>query len=108
MEWNVRSIILRFSLAYSLHASDTIFIVDAKDRLTTVLVGRPNDPEWPKVSDEAANILDEVREAGMASNAFPEKYLLHRRGDFVAIPAGVSFGGGQKVPISSPAVSDDI
>ncbi len=44
---------------------------------TYVLVGRPNDPEWPKVCDAVTEILEEVREAGMASNAF------HRRGDFV-------------------------
>lgn len=87
------------SLAYSLRTSDTIFIVDAKDRISTILVGRPNDPEWPEVCDDATRILDEVREAGIASNSFLDKYLSHRRGDFVAVPVGVSFGGGQKVCI---------
>ena len=77
--------------------SDTIFIVDAQDRIVSILVGRPNDPEWPVVCEDAAIILEEVRKAGIASDAFPDEYLSHRRGDFVAIPAGVSFGGGQKV-----------
>lgn len=84
-------------MAYSLHLSDTIFVVDAKDRITTIFVGQPNDPEWTEVSDDATKVLDAVREAGLASNAFLDKYLAHRRGDFVAIPVGVSFGGGQKV-----------
>lgn len=77
--------------------SDTLFIVDAADRISAVLVGRPGDSEWPKVCDEAVEILTEVREEGIASDAFLDKYLSHRRGDFVAVPTGVSFGGGQKV-----------
>ncbi len=49
------------------------------------------------VCDEAVQVLNEVQEEGIASDAFLEKYLTHRRGDFVSVPVGVSFGGGQKV-----------
>lgn len=71
-------------------------IVDEKDRISTVLVGRPDGADWSDVCEDAAKILKEVREEGLAANVFIEKYLTHRRGTFVAIPTGVSFGGGQK------------
>jgi hypothetical protein len=41
--------------------------------------------------------MEEVRKLGLESDAFDEKYVTHRRGDFVAIPAGVSYGGGGTV-----------
>jgi len=60
-------------------------------------VGRPNDPTWDQVVHDAAAVMEEVREAGFEEGCFSEKFLSHRRGEFVAFPVGVSFGGGQKV-----------
>lgn len=37
--------------------------------------------------------MESVREQGVGCGAFSS----HRRGDFVAVGDGVSFGGGQKV-----------
>lgn len=41
--------------------------------------------------------MTEVQEVGLEEDCFTDKFLSHRRGEFVAFPVGVSFGGGQKV-----------
>ena len=77
-------------------------ILDCKQRIIAVLVGQPNDPTWDQVAHDAAAVMEEVREAGEEEECFSEKFLSHRRGEFVAFPVGVSFGGGQKVRVSIP------
>lgn len=62
-----------------------------------MLAGYPDGDEWTGVCDDAVGLLDQVREDGIRTNAFPEGYLDHRRGKFAALPVGVSYGGGQKV-----------
>ena len=62
-----------------------------------VLVGQPNDPLWGDAIDAAAGVLREVERRGASMELFTEKTLHHRRGEFLAIPVGVSFGGGQTV-----------
>jgi hypothetical protein len=62
-----------------------------------VLVGHPSDPGWKIVVEDAAALMEEVRKLGLESDAFGEKYITHRRGEFVAIPVGVSYGGGGTV-----------
>jgi hypothetical protein len=42
-------------------------------------------------------VMQEVERLGADVDLFTEKSLHHRRGEFIAIPAGVSFGGGQTV-----------
>ena len=69
--------------------------MDRKKRIIAVLVGRPDDPTWDAAIADAAAAMEEVEES--SQECFPEKSLSHRRGEFVAFPAGVSFGGGQKV-----------
>jgi len=51
------------------------------------------------VAEDAAALMEEVRRLGLENDAFDEKYVTHRRGDFVAIPVGVSYGGGSTVSL---------
>lgn len=74
-------------------------ILDKNKRIVAVLVGQPNDPTWKVAVDEAANVMQEVANEGISENRFSDKHFSHRRGDFIAIPVGVSFGGGQTVLI---------
>lgn len=77
--------------------SRTRLILDAEKRIMCVLVARPQDPEWTAVVEDAAALMEGVRSSGLASNAFSPKSIDHRRGDFVALHVGVSFGGGPTV-----------
>ena len=68
-------------------------IIDQGQRVIAVLAGRPLDNEgsnWDQVVQEAENAM---RAARMNCSKQPE----HRRGAFLALPVGVSFGGGQQV-----------
>jgi len=60
-------------------------------------VGQPDDPKWIDVVGDAAEVMQEVQRLGIDMELFADKNLHHRRGEFVAIPVGVSFGGGQTV-----------
>jgi hypothetical protein len=71
--------------------------LDKEERIIAVLVGQPEDPHWRDVADAAAELMQEVECLGASMDLFTEKSLHHRRGEFLAIPAGVSFGGGQTV-----------
>lgn len=65
-----------------------------------MMVGRPDDPNWKQaVADVAAEELEEIRVEGDAANAWSKKQRDARRGDFVSITTGVSYGGGQLVRI---------
>jgi hypothetical protein len=70
---------------------------DVKKRIMAIFVGRPQDSEWKKVTDNATALMQEVEKLGHKIGAFDDKYLHHRRGDFVALPVGVSYGGGATV-----------
>jgi hypothetical protein len=71
--------------------------LDKEERIIAVLVGKPDDPQWSEVVDAAAGVMQGVEQLGSSMDLFAEKCLHHRRGEFLAIPAGVSFGGGQTV-----------
>jgi hypothetical protein len=75
----------------------TRLVLDSEKRIMCVLVARPQDPEWMAVIDDAAALMEGVRSSGLESNAFSSKSVDHRRGDFVALHVGVSFGGGPTV-----------
>jgi hypothetical protein len=75
----------------------TLLIVDSKGRIVAVLVGQPEDPEWVSVIGDAAKVMQGVQQQGVDMDLFSDKCLDHRRGEFLAIPVGVSFGGGQTV-----------
>ncbi|KAJ7076282.1 hypothetical protein B0H15DRAFT_955806 [Mycena belliarum] len=75
---------------------DPRLIVDAEGRIVAILLGKPEDPDWDNVVVEAVKAMYRarvhVRKAGMWSPS------THRRGRYMALSAGVSFGGGQKRP----------
>jgi hypothetical protein len=87
------------SLAVSLIGAcrKTLLILDKTGRIIAVLVGRPDDSEWVYVVDDAANVMREVQKLCADMELVSEKSLGHRQGNFLAIPVGVSFGGGQTV-----------
>ena len=72
-------------------------MLDKEERIIAVLVGRPDDPQWSDTINAAAEVMQEVEQLGRSMDLFAAKCLHHRRGEFLAIPAGVSFGGGQTV-----------
>ena len=68
-------------------------IVDKDGRIIAVLVGCPANLDWPSVHRSAHAALQAARKRCR----FPKKSTKHRRGDFPALSAGISYGGGQKV-----------
>ena len=79
--------------------SKTRLILDKKERIVAVLVGQPDDPLWGGTIDAAAGVMQEVERCSAGMELFTAKTQHHRRGEFLAIPAGVSFGGGQTVRV---------
>ncbi|KAJ7683303.1 hypothetical protein B0H17DRAFT_1205173 [Mycena rosella] len=76
-----------------------LVIVDQDGRIVCVFVGKPDDPEWDtKVIPGAFRAMERASRKGLKSGALTELDRLHRRGNFLALTAGVSFGGGQKIP----------
>ncbi|KNZ79313.1 hypothetical protein J132_10734 [Termitomyces sp. J132] len=69
-------------------------IVDRKGRIIAHLAGHPDAHDWPQVHEEAARLLEESR--GLLG--LPKVAKKHRRGNFFAIPFGVSHGGGRTKP----------
>jgi hypothetical protein len=63
-------------------------------------VGQPDDPKWRDVAADAAEVMQEVQRLGADMDLFTDKNLHHQRGEFLAIPVGISFGGGQTVSSS--------
>jgi len=99
MGWPVKSgLIPKISLIDC--SRKTLLILDKEGRIIAALVGQPDDPEWRYVIDDATNIMQEVQQLGTAVDLFSDSSLDHRRGEFLAIPVGVSFGGGQMVRAS--------
>lgn len=62
-----------------------------------VLLGWPKDTEgWQQVQDGAFKVLD------LTAAVLPDRLKkAHRRGTHPSLAHGLSFGGGQKVPIAS-------
>ncbi|KAI0644163.1 hypothetical protein C8Q79DRAFT_1002104 [Trametes meyenii] len=56
--------------------------------------GRPEDPSWDSVVADATTAMQKA--AG--SCKFKDEQVKHRRGNYPALDAGVSYGGGQQVP----------
>ena len=77
--------------------SKTRLILDKEDRIIAVLAGQPDDPLWKDMVNSAAEVMQEAERLGADLDLFTEENLHHRRGEFLALPSGVSFGGGQTV-----------
>ncbi|KAJ7616999.1 hypothetical protein DFH06DRAFT_1012646 [Mycena polygramma] len=75
---------------------DPKLILDCEGRIIAILLGKPDDPEWDEVVKGAAEALREARRAAQRHKAWFRR--AHRRGWYLAITAGVSFGGGQRKP----------
>ncbi|KAJ7242210.1 hypothetical protein C8J57DRAFT_1084447, partial [Mycena rebaudengoi] len=73
-------------------------VLDVHDRIVTVLVGTPEDPEWPKVVEKAMRAMRRARRSGFKRRVFRKKDLHHRCGEYLALTTGVSFGGGRQRP----------
>ncbi|TEB19511.1 hypothetical protein FA13DRAFT_1605900, partial [Coprinellus micaceus] len=72
-------------------------LCDDNDVVIGGLVDRPPAEDWSDVLEEVARCLRTARTLGEAHNIFPSSFYRHRRGSFLAIPVGVSMGGGQTV-----------
>jgi hypothetical protein len=75
--------------------------------VVAVLVGRPRDKDWDRIIQEAMAEMEEVRKLGMEQDAFDKKCLNNRRGNFVTLSTGVSFGGGATVGLGLSQISQD-
>lgn len=82
--------------------SGTRLIVDTKGRIMAILVGCPADGAWSETIDRMGSALNRTRVEGIASGAFSSEHSEHRRGKFLAVASGVSFGGGQMVSRMHP------
>ncbi|THU89020.1 hypothetical protein K435DRAFT_678763 [Dendrothele bispora CBS 962.96] len=90
--------------------SESVPIVDDKGVIFGLLLGNPqNDPTWLKITHEAAGLLDQTRlemdriaeekaRKAQSRGSQPKTKIPNRRGDFTAVTAGNSFGGGQRFP----------
>ena len=59
----------------------------------TVLAGRPRGDDWEDMHTRMSSLMEHAGD--QVQNARPE-----RRGNFVSISTGVSYGGGQMVSAS--------
>ncbi|TFK60139.1 hypothetical protein BDN72DRAFT_779789, partial [Pluteus cervinus] len=73
-------------------------ILDAEGRITTILVGTPDDSSWSSVIGRCEEVMTGVRDHSLKADVFSKDHQQHRRGHFVAIPLGVSHGGGREEP----------
>ncbi len=71
-------------------------ITDSEDRAIVTLVGSPGGDGWAAVEAGARAALTSVRCEGEEIGAFSD-IATDRRGNFVALACGVSYGGGQEV-----------
>lgn len=79
--------------------SNPMLLVDDETNIVVILAGRPDDPNWDSVIAEGVRVMEEVRRAGHRGGVWKPADVSGRRGDFVAVASGVSFGGGQRVRV---------
>lgn len=77
-------------------ASTPTPIVDTEGRVIGILAGKPIDDRWDDLMEHAAQLLHDAQ--AHCHNAIKGKRCSHRRGEFTALRAGVSHGGGQTQP----------
>lgn len=73
--------------------STPVAVLDAANRIMTVLAGRPRGDDWEDMHTRMSSLMEHAGD--QVQNARPE-----RRGNFVSISTGVSYGGGQMVSAS--------
>ncbi|KAJ7467365.1 hypothetical protein B0H11DRAFT_1732801 [Mycena galericulata] len=100
MEWLVRLPALYFCPPLIFTTSDPKLIVDAEGRIIAVLLGTPDDDDWPDVIKEAQKAFARARRSARRYGVWAPGHS-HRRGHYFPLTTGVSFGGGQRVcPLS--------
>lgn len=93
VEWDGRSVFLVLtSHACLIPLRTPTAIIDQEDRVMTVLAGRPDGEDWSQVHARMSALLEQ---AG-ANIPGPRT---ERRGNFVSLSTGVSYGGGQMASI---------
>ncbi|KAK7441184.1 hypothetical protein VKT23_016665 [Stygiomarasmius scandens] len=69
-------------------------ILDSEQRLSGLLAGRPDDPQWDKCHRQGCRAISKLR----SRCAFTKKQKKGRRGPFPALNVELSHGSGQKRP----------
>ncbi|KAJ7733635.1 hypothetical protein B0H16DRAFT_1328095 [Mycena metata] len=77
--------------------SDPKLIVDSEGRIIAILLGTPEDPDWEEVIRDAVKAMARARRIARQQGAF-RAGSVHRRGRYLPLTSGTSFGGGQKRP----------
>ncbi|KAJ7609747.1 hypothetical protein DFH06DRAFT_1016895, partial [Mycena polygramma] len=75
-----------------------LFVLDAQGRIVAIFVGKPEDPEWPRVVKDMADTFEKARHDALQASAFSDEDSLHRRGNYFQFTEGVSLGSGQRRP----------
>lgn len=76
---------------------DPKLILDDQGRIIAILLGTPEDPEWPEVIKDAVKDLARARRQARRYGSWNPGSAFHRRGWYLPLTCGVSFGGGQIV-----------
>ncbi|KAI0676184.1 hypothetical protein C8Q78DRAFT_960830, partial [Trametes maxima] len=74
-------------------------LIDKDGVVFAVLAGSPNDSGWPAAMEDICSTLDRARLELLGPDG---RGAEHRRGFFLTLACGISYGGGQKVPTNSP------
>ncbi|KAI0674736.1 hypothetical protein C8Q78DRAFT_964795 [Trametes maxima] len=69
-------------------------LLDCEGRVVGGFPGRPNDPSWDSVVEDANKAMKKAA----AASKFKPHQVKHRQGNYSADDKGISYGGGQQVP----------
>ncbi|KAJ7271571.1 hypothetical protein C8J57DRAFT_1064738 [Mycena rebaudengoi] len=77
---------------------DPKLVLDVHGRIIVILIGTPEDPDWDEVIKDAIKAMKRARRHGARRGLFKTGDMRHRRGRYLPLHSGVSFGGGQQRP----------
>ncbi|KAJ7198440.1 hypothetical protein C8J57DRAFT_1635380 [Mycena rebaudengoi] len=80
------------------NGKDPKLVLDVHGRIIVILIGTPEDPDWDKVIKDAIKAMKRARRHGARRGLFKTGDMHHRRGRYLPLHSGVSFGGGQQRP----------
>ncbi|KAF6746734.1 hypothetical protein DFP72DRAFT_1076069 [Ephemerocybe angulata] len=97
--WTVDELLneMDFTLVPYEDGKNVVFL-DSKDRIVGGRIAKSQKEDWNEVIDEGAKCLREVRKYGFEEGILTEDDVDSRRGPLLALPVGVSTGGGQTKP----------
>lgn len=73
-------------------------ILDAANRVLIPMAGQPQSSDWEQVVSDATAALNAARLRGEKLGIFKPEDKDHRRGHYMPLFSGVSYGGGQTKP----------